>query len=96
MFVLLKKLTNDYELENICARVLLTETCEIPGESKTFLKGKIKGKIPAVDSILEPCEGYLGEKHVIIPKSIVKSNDSEVIFFCFKPYARDVHNEEKR
>lgn len=78
-------LTNDSEQETTCARVQLTETCEIPGESETFLKGRIKGKIPDLDSILEPCEGYVGEKHVIIPKSIVKSNDSEVIFSVLNP-----------
>ena len=37
-------LTNDSEQETTCARVQLTETCEIPGESETFLKGRIKGK----------------------------------------------------
>lgn len=38
-----------------------------------------------MDSILEPFEGYMGEKHVIIPKSIIKSNNSEVVFSVLNP-----------
>lgn len=78
-------LTNESEPKNSCARVQLIQTCKIPGESEIFLKGKIKGKLPEMDSILEPFEGYMGEKHVIIPKSIVKSNDSEVVFSVLNP-----------
>lgn len=83
-------LTNEPEPEKSCARVQLIQTCKIPGESEIFLKGKIKGKLPEMDSILEPFEGYMGEKHVIIPKSIIKSNDSEVVFSVLNPTPKTV------
>lgn len=78
-------LTSELESKNSCARVQLIQTCKIPGESEIFLKGKIKGKLPEMDSILEPFEGYMSEKHVIIPKSIIKSNNSEVVFSVLNP-----------
>lgn len=51
---------------------------------KSYLKGKIKGKPPEMDSILERYKIYMGEKY-IIPRSIIRSNDSEVVFFYLKP-----------
>lgn len=54
-------LTSESEPENSCACVQLIQTCNIPGESEIFLKGKIKGKLPEKASILEPFEDYIGE-----------------------------------
>lgn len=45
------------------------------------MKGKIKGKLFEMDSILELFEGYMGEKYVIILKLIIKLNNLEVVFF---------------
>lgn len=62
---------------------------------KSYLKGKIKGKLPEMDSILERYKIYMGEKYVIIPRSIIRSNDSEVVFFLFEALQRDIHIKEK-
>lgn len=37
-----------------------------PGRIRNISEGKIEGKILDLYSILEPWEGYIGEKHIII------------------------------
>lgn len=86
------KSTNfEVELSNqlkhdICARVTISETISVPARSEMFIRGKLD-RVPKskFDVILEPEVGFNGEKHVLIPKSIVRSDDAEVLFSILNP-----------
>lgn len=71
---------------DICARVAISETVSIPARSEVYVRGKLKTPTGlAFDGILEPEIGFNGEKHVLIPKSVVRSEDSEITFSVLNP-----------
>ena len=75
------KLSNTSESDSYCARVQLMETVHIPAKSEMFVKGKIDGHYTGEPhGLLEPTQGFNGEKRVFIPKSVVNTEKNEVLF----------------
>lgn len=80
------KLSIDSDVQATCARVQLADTIEVPGRAEMFVRGKIDADLTGnVNSILEPIDGFQGEKHVLIPKSVVQTSDTEVVFSILNP-----------
>ncbi|CAC5378553.1 unnamed protein product [Mytilus coruscus] len=80
------KLLIDSDVQATCARVQLADTVQVPGRAEMFVRGKIDADLTGnVDSILEPIDGFQGEKHVLIPKSVVQTSDTEVVFSILNP-----------
>ena len=78
------------ELEPTCARVQLSDTVHLPARTETFVRGKIVGNIGASCGIIEPAFGFQGEKHVMIPKSVVDVSDANLIFSVTNPTSETV------
>ncbi|CAC5378547.1 unnamed protein product [Mytilus coruscus] len=80
------KLLIDSDVQATCARVQLADTVQVPGRAKMIVREKIDADLTGnVDSILEPIDGFQGEKHVLIPKSVVQTSDTEVVFSILNP-----------
>ncbi|CAC5394892.1 unnamed protein product [Mytilus coruscus] len=80
------KLLIDSDVQATCARVQLADTVQIPGRAEMFVRGKIDAGLTVnVDSILETIDGFQGEKHVLIPKSVVQTSDTAVVFSVLNP-----------
>lgn len=69
-----------------CARVHLTETVHIPPHSEMFVKGEIQGHYPgSLEGCIEPLDEFRGSDKLLMPKSVVKTAKSDVIFSVLNP-----------
>ncbi|CAC5371136.1 unnamed protein product [Mytilus coruscus] len=79
-------LHKDKSLSSTCARIHLTETVHIPPNSEIFLHGEIRGHfLKDQDGCLEPLDEFRGSNQLLMPKSIIKMSDSNVILSVLNP-----------
>lgn len=79
-------LSIDSDFQATCSRVQFADTVKVPGRAEMFVREKIDADLTGnVDSILEPIDVFQGEKHVLIPMSVVQTSDTEVVFSILNP-----------
>lgn len=73
-------------LHSRCARVHLAETVSVPGSSEMFVQGKITDEFPSdIDALIEPELDDKIRNRILMAKSVVKTNGSNVTFSVFNP-----------
>ena len=72
-------------VQNVCARVHLLETIHVPPNSEVFVKGEVRGHYQDQEGCLEPLLEFKGNNSLLIPKSVVKMSDSNVVLSVMNP-----------
>ena len=71
-----------------CARVHISKTVHVPARSEMVIRGKIDGAGISCDEgilVLEPLNGFNGDKDVYIPNSSVRKTESGITFSVLNP-----------
>ncbi|XP_062588198.1 uncharacterized protein LOC134249845 [Saccostrea cucullata] len=79
-------LLREDRLHSRCARIHLAETVSVPGSSEMFVQGKINDEFPSdTKALIEPELDDKIRNRILMAKSIVKTNGSNVTFSVFNP-----------
>ena len=79
-------LLREDQLHTRCARIHMTETITVPGESEMFVQGRVIDEFPTdIEALVEPDFGNKIENRILMAKSVVKTNGTDVMFSVFNP-----------
>ena len=73
-----------------CARVTVADTITIPAGKRMIIQGKMPGKVPQGDWLVEPLTKPLGGQPVLLAKTLAKGGKCQVPMEVMNPTQQDV------